>query len=154
MMLSYKRYVQESVYKLTRQKAGVFKVLDTKLNETGVTLNQNMSFGKDWDLVIGGVSKGSFETKHDATCFIEKSPELLDEAYSFIFVDTDLVRNEYVDQLWEFVKSNNSEIRESIKSKKSLLNESKYWKLNIKDNVIISASIFKDRGTRKLIAKL
>jgi hypothetical protein len=150
-MLSYKAYIKEAVYKLTRQKTGVFKVLDAKLNETGITLDQNINFGKDWDIVVeGGISKGSFKTKHDATTFIEKYPKLLGEGYLSVFVDSQLVRNEYIDRLWVLVKESKSD----VKSKKSLLTESKYWKLHLKDDVILSAELFKDRGTRKLISSI
>ena len=150
MMLSYKAYIQEATYKLTRQKSGVFNVLDNKLNETGIVLDQNLNFGKDWDILIEGVSKGAFKTKHDATAFIEKYPEYLSETYTSHFIDTDLGRNEYIDRLWDFVKENKA----NIKSKKSLLNEAKYWKIHLNQNCIISAEIFKDRGTRKLVTAI
>lgn len=159
MMLSYRAYVQEAVYKLTRQKSGLFNVLDPKLNETGITLDQNFNFGKDWDLMIEGKSKGSFKTKHDATTFIETHPALLAESYSKVFVDTANLRDEYIDDLWNMISKqlkgeSLDEVKKSIESKKSLLSESKYWKLHIHEGVIFSASIYKDRGTKKLVKTL
>ena len=70
-MLSYLEYVNESKHKLVRVKAGVYKILDLRLNETGMYLDQNLKYGKKWDLMVDEESKGEFKTKLDALSFIE-----------------------------------------------------------------------------------
>ncbi|URC15174.1 hypothetical protein GD1_50 [Paraglaciecola Antarctic GD virus 1] len=152
MMLSYRQYVEEAVYKLIREKAGVFKVMDPKLNETGITLDQNLYFGKDWDIIVEEVSKGSFKTKHDALIFIEQTPQLLGKNYSCLFADTKEDRVKFIDKLWGVVSE--SIHTNLIATKKSLMEDSPYWKLSLKDGDIVSASIYKDRGSRKLVATI
>lgn len=70
-MLSYLDYINESTFKLVREKTGKFKILNLKFEDTGMYLDQNLKYGKKWDLIINEKSVGEFKTKHEALIFLE-----------------------------------------------------------------------------------
>tara|TARA_R110000851_G_scaffold227519_3_gene380325 strand:- start:784 stop:1221 length:438 start_codon:yes stop_codon:yes gene_type:complete len=142
-MLTYKQYLSESVYKLTRVESGIFSVRDPQLQETGIILDQNYSYGKCWDIMVEGVSKGTFKTKHQAILFIETSPSKLIESYSVLTL-VDESKTSYLDKVTNLIYQKTGKVVDNLM-------DYPMWKLVEVDSKLVSAELYSDKSYRKLV---
>jgi hypothetical protein len=141
-MLTYRQYLDESVYKLIRVKSGVFSVKGSRLQETGITLDQNYSYGKSWDIMVDEVSKGTFKTKHEASLFIEHSPNKLIENYSVLTL-VDESKSPYADKLKALIYRRTGKVVDNVMNYPM-------WRLVEAKSELVSAELFLDKSCRKL----